>query len=133
MAVAGYVKCDVNPLCIRDSGIDLVREPVLRDLLLNHAHIPRIFRAEISAAPCDSKSALRAGCAKRPVRAADRTALPERHLVAFGLGFGWRALLSDGLLLFLRLDLGVLALNLDRIRRFLFDLGLRLGDSFRLV
>src|SRR5690348_3807725 len=116
MPVARDIKRDVNPLCISDSGIDFVLQPVFRNLLLDHAHVPRILRAKISAASCDSESTFCAGSAKRAVRSADRAAFSKRHLIALGLGFGRRTLLRDGLLLLLRFDLGVLALNLDRVR-----------------
>src|SRR5690348_3073911 len=99
MPVAGYVKRDVNPLGISDPGIDFVLQPIYRNLLLNHPHVPRVFRPKISAASRNSEPALRAGCAERAVRAAHRAAFTKRYLITLGLGFCRRTLLRDGLLL----------------------------------
>ncbi len=117
-----YTRCAVVIL-----RIDLVLQPVLRNLLLNHLHIPRVLRAEIPAASGDPESALGARRAERAVRPADRAAFAEGNLIVLFLRRRLRLLLGCRLLLLLRLYLRVLALNLNRVRLLLFDLGLRLA------
>src|SRR5215470_10248983 len=108
MPIPDHVERDVNPLSGCDPRVNLVFEPVIGDLLLNHPDVPGIFAAKVAATAGDSKSAFGAACGEGAVRPADRTALAECNLVLlwlrrrlrFGLGF------RD--LFFLGLDLCVL-------------------------
>ena len=124
MPVPHYVERDVHPLCRRDSRIYLVLQPVISDFLLNYMHIPGVFRTEVAPTPGDAESALRAAGAKAAVGPANRATFSESDLVVLRFGRGLGLFLRFGDLLFLRLDLRVLAGDLDRIRRFLFNLGL---------
>src|SRR5208283_5737311 len=92
-SVARNVKGDVYPLRRSDPRVDFVLEPVLRNLLLNHAHVPRILDAEIAARSRDAKAALGAGRAESSIRTADRPALAKGNLIRLLFRRGLRLLL----------------------------------------
>src|SRR4051794_13238095 len=129
MPIPGYIEGDVHTLRTFDRRIDLVLQPVIGDLALQDLHIPAVPIAEIAAAPGNPESALRSACAKRSIRTAHRAAFSERNLVGLWLRLDGGGFLCNCLLLLLGLDFRVLALNLDRVGLFLFNLGLRLGDA----
>src|ERR1700694_615251 len=133
MSVASNVESDIYTLRRGDSGIDLVPQPIFRNLLLNHMHVIGIFRPEIAAAPGDSESTLGAACTESSVRPADRPAFAKSNLIALFFRRSLGLLLGGRLLLLLRLCLCVLALDLNCIWFFLFDLRLRLRYAFRFV
>ena len=101
MPVARDIERDVHPLRRRDSRIDFVLQPVLRNLLLDHMHVPRVLCAKIPAAPGDSKSALGSAGAEGTVRTADRAAFSKRNLIILFLGRSLRLLFGRRLLLLL--------------------------------
>src|SRR6185369_13755479 len=126
MAVTHYVKGDVDALRGRNTRVHLVLEPVLGNLLLHHAHVPGVARAEISAATGEAEAALGAVGTEVSIRPADRSALSEgNHVVGFdrrrrlrflvGRADLWRRLCLDDL---------VRDRNRLRIRLFLYRLGL---------
>src|SRR5690242_21951672 len=133
MSIPGHVKRDVNPLGGADSRVNLILQPVLGDLLLNHADIPTRSRAKITAASGDTEPTLRAACGEGPIWATDWTALAECDLILlwFRRRLGLRLRFRD--LLLLGLDLCVLALNVDGVRLFLFNFWLRLSQTLRFV
>src|SRR3954469_16447113 len=95
--------------------------------------VPRILCPEIAAASSDSETALCACRTERAIRSADRPAFAEGDLILFRFWCSLRVRLRFGDLLLLGLDLLVLALDLDGVRFFLFDLRLRLRNAFGLV
>jgi len=88
-------------------------------------HVPAEPCAEISSTAGDSEAAFRAAGVECAIGAADRAAFAEGNLIGLLLGrwlrflFGWRGL-------FFRLDLGILALDLDGVGLFFF-FNLRFG------
>src|ERR1700756_2943285 len=102
MTIARDIEIDIHPLGARDPGIDLIFQPVLRNLLLNHMHVPRVLCPKIAAASGNSKPTLVAGCAERSVRTAHWPALSKRNLIRLFLGRRLRLLLGNRLLFFLR-------------------------------
>src|SRR6476646_746515 len=126
MAVAHYVKGDVDALRGRNAWVHLVLEPVLRDFLLYHAHIPGVARAEIAAPAGEAEAALGAVGAEVSVGAADRSALSEgNHVVGFD-GRRRLRLLMGRADLWRRLRLNDLVRDRNRLRIRLFLYRLRL-------
>src|SRR5215831_7386553 len=133
MPILGHVKCDVNPLRRSDPRVNLVLHPVFGNFLLDDANIPTKSRAKVTAAAGDSETALGAASAESSIGSTDRTALAECDLVFLWFR-SWRWLrLGFRDLLFLGLDLRVLALNVDGLRLFLFNLGLGLSNAFGFI
>src|SRR5580704_12796896 len=125
MTVARNVEGDVDPLRAGDPGIDFILQPVVRDFPLNDLDIPAKLRAKVAAVSGDAKPTFCAARGKTTVGSADRAAFAESNLVGVFLGGRLRLCLGrNGWLL--RLDFGVLALNLDGVGLFLFDFGFRL-------
>ena len=123
MSIAGHVESDVDALGGADARIDLVFQPVFRNFALNDLDVPAELGAKVAAPPSDAEAALRASCGERSVGAAYRSAFTEGNLVGlrFGSGLGLCLGRSGNLL---RFDFGILALNLDGVGFFLFNLGL---------
>src|SRR6185295_20050384 len=133
VTVAHHVKGDVHALRRRDAGVHFVFQPVLGNLLLHHAHIPGVARAEIAASTGKAEAALGPVGVEVAIRPADRAALSEGNLV---IGFDHRfrlGLLVSRAGLWYGLDLSGLVRDGNRVRFFLHRLGLRLREPFRIV
>src|SRR5690242_7988072 len=124
MPVARYVKRDVHALRRIDLRIDFILHPVFRDLLLDDMDIPRVLCAEISPATRDPETTLGSVRAESSIGSADRTSLAKGDAIVLRFGRRLSLFRGSGFLLFLGLYLGVLALDLDRIRLLLLDLRL---------
>src|SRR5438105_3938205 len=94
MSVASHVKGDVNALPAIHLGIDLILQPVVRDLPLNDLDIVGEPGAEITTPTCDTEAALCAARIKASIRAAHRAAFAERRLIGFLFWSGLRFFLG---------------------------------------
>src|SRR5437879_11668490 len=105
MPVTSDVKHQIHPSRLADARIDLVFQPIIRDLPADGVYVPSKAGAEIAAPTGETKASLCAPGAKCSVRSTDRADLPERHdIISFfnrlRIGFPFaRAGLMLGLLL----------------------------------
>src|SRR5271167_1692041 len=98
LPIAQDVEGDVHPLPAADPGIDLVLQPVLRDLAPHHVHVPSEAAAKISVAR-ETQSPFGAPGGEHAVGPADGPALAEgNNVLRFRLG----RFLGDGRALRLR-------------------------------
>src|ERR1700719_4934919 len=94
MPIARNIKRQINALCVRNSGIDFILQPILGDLSLHALDVPRKPAAEIAAASRKSEATL--GAARsHAVGAGNRAALTIENLVGdrrleLGLALGIR-------------------------------------------
>src|SRR5437867_13407455 len=79
MPVTSDVKNQIHPSRLADTRIDLVFQPIIRDLPADGVHVPSKAGAEIAAPTGETKASFCAPGAKCSVRSTDRAALPERH------------------------------------------------------
>src|SRR5713101_1476524 len=82
-SVACNVEGQIDPIRRRDPRIDFILQPVLRDLLLYHLHVPGKAVAEIAASTGESKSPLGSASSEHAVRPADWASFAIRDLVRF--------------------------------------------------
>src|SRR5205807_6326430 len=116
-----------NTLRRRNARVDFVLQPVLGNFPLHTLHVPGEAHAKIAAAAGKTESTFRAARAEIAIRPTDRAAFSEGNLVGLLLRFGLWLFFGYGRGL-LRLDFGILPLNLDCIGLNLrFRLRLRLG------
>src|ERR1700730_614516 len=119
MPIARDIKDEVYALRIRNSWIDFILEPILRNLSLYSLHVQEKAAAEIAAASGESKPALGAP-GSHAVRTADWAPFAVRNPIGL-LGFGFRLALGRGLnrrRFDLCLSLHVLIRNRNRFRLF---------------
>src|SRR5947207_13447332 len=79
MPVTSDVKHQIHPSRLADARIDLIFQPIIRDLPADGVHVPSKAGAEIAAPTGETKASLCASGAKCSVRFSDRAALPDRH------------------------------------------------------
>ena len=87
MTVTHHIESDVHPLRCADARVDFVFQPVFRNFLLHHFHVPGITRTEIPASAGEAEASLGAVFVECAVGSADRTALAEGNYV---VGFLYR-------------------------------------------
>src|SRR5437879_13085799 len=79
MPITCDVKHQIHPSRLADARIDLVFQPIIRDLPADGVYVASKACAKIASAAGEAKSSLCAPGAKCSVRSTDRAALPERH------------------------------------------------------
>src|SRR5256885_16197542 len=79
MSVARDVKAQIRPSRLTDARIDLVFQPIIRDLPADGVYVPSKACAKIASATGEAKSSFCAAGAECAVGTADGAALPERH------------------------------------------------------
>src|SRR5205809_6930382 len=79
MPVTSDVKHQIHPSRLADARIDLVFQPIIRDLPADGVYVPSKACAKIASAAGEAKSSLCATGANCSVRSIDRAALPERQ------------------------------------------------------
>src|SRR6266536_5047666 len=76
------VKCYIHAVCVLNSRINFVPQPLLRNFLIYDPHVPGKPRSEISSATAESKSALGRAIVEHRVGAADWPTFAEgNHVV----------------------------------------------------
>src|SRR5205807_9501269 len=78
MSVASDVKYQIHPSRLTDARIDLVFQPIIRDLPADGVYVPSKACAKIASATGEAKSSFCAAGAECAVGTADGAALPER-------------------------------------------------------
>src|SRR5207245_1640722 len=124
MPVTSDVKNQIHLSRLADARIDLIFQPIIRDLPADGVHVPSKAGAEIAAPTGETKASFCAAGAECAVRTADGAALPERHDI---IGFFHRLRLGlplAGAGLMLELLLCILFRDRDRLRLSHFRLGL---------
>src|SRR5439155_22773203 len=79
MPVASDIKHQIHPSRLADARIDLVFQPIIRDLPADGVYVPSKACAEIASTTREAKPSFCAAGAERAVGTADGAALPERH------------------------------------------------------
>src|SRR5437870_11788830 len=79
MPVPSDVKHQIHPSRLPDARIDLVFQPIIRDLPADGVYVPSKACAKIASDAGEAKSSLCDPGAKCSVRSTDRAALPDRH------------------------------------------------------
>src|SRR5437660_10477890 len=81
MPVTSDVKHQIHPSRLADARMDLIFQPIIRDLPAAGVHVPSKAGAEIAAPTDETKASLCARGATCSVRSTDRPALPARHCI----------------------------------------------------
>src|SRR5437867_11871483 len=79
MPVTSDVKNQIHPSRLADARIDLIFQPIIRDLPADGVHVPCKAGAEIAVPTGETKASLCAPGAKCSVGSTDRAALRDRH------------------------------------------------------
>src|SRR5437667_11307006 len=136
MPVAHDIESDIHPLRRADARIHFVFQPIFRNFLLHHFHVPGVTRTEVSAAASEAEASFSTIRAERAVRSAHRSPLAVGHHVVGFFHRLWFGLLLGGRGLSHGLSLRNLVRDRNGVGQFFFyrfRLGQRLCNSLPLV